>query len=153
MKRVIDTLNNMSFDLPEGWALTEDTYNLQNGQGFINKENYLKDGKVISFFEVHRDPDEFLESYTSLTEKYKSISDRFELENQFSLKANGFNFPTYVIKGYHNKLIYLVQVFINCGDCLGCFMIYIDKYDSDVKKMIKDNPLFGDLVKILRTIE
>ena len=41
MKRTILTLNEMSFDLPEGWALSQDKYKLANGQGFINKENYL----------------------------------------------------------------------------------------------------------------
>ena len=41
MKRVFDTLNDMSFVLPKDYKLTEDKYNLPNGQGFINKENYL----------------------------------------------------------------------------------------------------------------
>ena len=154
MKRIIETLNSMSFDLPEGYAVAKDKYDIQNGQGFINNENYLsKDGKVISFFEIHRDPDEFLEYYTSLAEKYNSVTDRYELINQFALKVNDFNFPVFVIKGYREKLMYLVQVFINCGDCMGCFMIYVDKYDSDVKKLINMNPLMKDLVKILRTVE
>lgn len=154
MKRVIDTLNNMSFELPKGYHVTKDRYEIANGQGFHNKENYLSDdGKVISFFEIHRDPDEFFEYYNSLAEKYNSVTDRFELESSFSFKVNDFNFPVYIIKGYREKLIYLVQVLINCGDCLGCFMIYIDKIDSDIKKLISINPIFSDLVKILRTIE
>jgi len=49
MKRVIDRLNNMSFSLPEGWKVTKDKYNLMNGQGFINNENYLSEsGEVVS---------------------------------------------------------------------------------------------------------
>lgn len=94
-----------------------------------------------------------MEYYTSLAEKYNSVTDRYELINQFALKVNDFNFPVFVIKGYREKLMYLVQVFINCGDCMGCFMIYVDKYDSDVKKLINMNPLMKDLVKILRTVE
>ena len=67
MKRIILSLNEMSFELPKGWSLTKDKYNLSNGQGFLNKENYLSEsGKVISFFEVHRDPDEFFDSYQKL---------------------------------------------------------------------------------------
>ena len=154
MKRIIDTLNEMSFDLPDGWQVTSDKYNIANGQGFLNKENYLSDdGRVISFFEIHRDPDDFFESYNSLTAKYNKLSDRFELEKQFSMKIGDFNFPVYVIKGYHEKLIYIVQVFINCGDCLGCFMITLTHFDDNIKKVIAESPLFSDLIKILRTVE
>ena len=71
MKRTISALNDMSFVLPEGWSVTTDKYNMPNGQGFINIENYLSnDGKVISFFAVQRDPIEFLESYSSLAQTY-----------------------------------------------------------------------------------
>lgn len=154
MKRVIDTLNEMSFELPEGWQVTKDRYELANGQGFINKENYLStDGKVISLFEVHRDPDEFLENYQSLAESYKQVTDKFELEEQFNLKLNDFVFPVFVIKGYRDKLIYIVQAFINCGDCLGCLMIYINKFVDSPKELMKREPLFNTLVKILRTVE
>ena len=76
MKRIIETLNEMSFDLPEGWEVAQDRYNLSNGQGFINRENYLsRDGKVISLFELHRDPDEFFEYYQKLVESYSKVSD------------------------------------------------------------------------------
>lgn len=154
MRRVIETLNSMSFELPDGWSVTKDRYDIQNGQGFINRENYLsKDGRVISFFEIHRDPDEFMEYYSSLAQKYNSVTDRFELVNQFALKVNDFNFPVFVIKGYRDKLIYLVQVFVNCGDCMGCFMIYVNNFENDVKQFINKNPLLGELVKILRTVE
>ena len=40
MNRVFEELNEMSFDLPEGWNVSTDKYNLMNGQGFINIENY-----------------------------------------------------------------------------------------------------------------
>ena len=154
MHRVIDTLNEMSFDLPEGWNVTTDKYNLMNGQGFINKENYLSNyGKVISLFEIHRDPDEFFENYQSLLEKYDKVSDKFQFENQFMIKLGEFNFPMFVIKGYNEKLIYNVQVFINCGDCLGCFMITLDKIDDDLKKLASISPLFNDLIKILRSVQ
>lgn len=154
MRRVIDTLNEMSFELPEGYHLTKDKYHLANGQGFYNRENYLSDdGNVISFFELHRDPDEFIESYTSLTESYKKLTDKFDLAGNFNLKIGEFVFPTFVIKGYHDKLIFIMQVFVNCGDCLGCFMITLKTFDSDIKKLLKEEPIFADLVKILRTVE
>ena len=55
MRRIILSLNEMSFELPKGWAVTKDKYKLSNGQGFINKENYLSEsGRVISLFEIHR---------------------------------------------------------------------------------------------------
>ncbi len=154
MKRVIDTLNDMSFDLPETYSVTEDKYSLMNGQGFINKENYLsKDGKVISLFEIHRDPDDFFEYYQTLVENYKTITDKFELEKIINLKLNEYIFPMFVIKGYRDKLIYVIQVFINCGNCLGCFIITLNKFNSDIKQLAKENVLFNDLIKILRTIE
>ena len=154
MRRVIETLNEMSFLLPEGYEVTKDRYDIVNGQGFINRENYLsKEGRVISLFEIHRDPDEFFDYYQSLVESYKKVTDKFELACQFNVKVNDFVFPIYVIKGYHDSLIYNVQAFINCGDCLGCLMITIHKFDADVKKLIKIEPLFADLVKILRTVE
>ena len=34
MKRIINSLNDMSFDLPAGWVVTDDKYYLMNGQGF-----------------------------------------------------------------------------------------------------------------------
>ena len=154
MRRVIDTLNEMSFELPEGYSVSKDKYNLVNGQGFINKENYLsKDGQVISLFEVHRDPDEFFEYYTALVENYKNITDKFELVKFVRLNIKDFSFPMYVIKGYNDKLIYNLQVFINCGDCLGCFMITTNKFTSDIKKLAQESPLFNSLIKILRTVE
>ena len=92
MRRVIDTLNEMSFTLPEGWHLTKDRYNIMNGQGFINKENYLSDdGRVISLFEVHRDPDEFFAGYQNLIKKYNTLTDKFQYQDQFVIKLNGFN--------------------------------------------------------------
>lgn len=154
MRRVIDTLNEMSFELPNGYEVTSDKYDLVNGQGFINKENYLsKDGKVISLFELHRDPDQFFDSYQELVEKYKTLTDKFELAGQFNLRIGEFIFPCYVIKGYHDKLIYTLQVFINCGDCLGCLMAMMGSYTSDVKKLLKTEPIFADIVKILRTVQ
>ena len=154
MKRVIDTLNSMSFDLPNGWSLVKDKYDIKNGQGFINLENYVSTkGKVISFFAIHRDPEEFFDSYLSLTEKYSSLTEKYELLKQFALKVNGFNFPVFVIKGFKDKTFYLAQVFIDCGDCLGCFMVYVDNYDEDLKNFININPLLIELVKILRTVE
>ncbi len=154
MRRVIKTLNEMSYELPEGYQVTKDRYDIVNGQGFINRENYLsKEGRVISLFEIHRDPDEFFEYYQSLVESYKKVTDKFELASQFNIKLNDFIFPIYVIKGYHDSLIYNVQAFINCSDCLGCLMITIHNFDEDVKKLMKIEPLFSDLVKILRTVE
>ena len=141
MRRVIDTLNEMSFELPEGYSVSKDKYNLVNGQGFINKENYLsKDGQVISLFEVHRDPDEFFEYYTALVKFVR-------------LNIKDFSFPMYVIKGYNDKLIYNLQVFINCGDCLGCFMITLTRFNSDIKQLAQESKLFKDLIDILRTVE
>ena len=154
MRRVIDTLNEMSFELPSDFAVTEDKYSLMNGQGFINKENYLsKYGQVISLFEIHRDPDEFFEYYSTLVENYKTITDKFELEKIINLKIGEFAFPMYVIKGFRDKLIYIIQVFINCGDCVGCFMITTNKFTSDIKKLAQESPLFNSLIKILRTVE
>ena len=154
MKRVIKTLNEMSFDLPEGWQVTSDQYKLSNGQGFINRENYLsKTGKVISLFELHRDPEEFFEYYQKLVENYNKVTDMYELEKQFTLKIGEFDFPVYIIKGFRQKLIYVLQAFVNCGDRLGCFIINIDKVSENPKDMIKQNEVFAELVKILRTVE
>ena len=154
MKRVIETLNEMSFQLPEGWSVVEDRYKLSNGQGFINRENYLsKKGQVISLFELHREPNEFFEYYQKLVECYSKKTDMYELEKQFNLKFGEYEFPTYITKGFREKLIHVVQVFVNCGDRLGCFMITIDKISDDVKDIIKQNEVFGELVKILRTVE
>lgn len=154
MKRIISTLNEMSFDLPQGWSVTADRYNLSNGQGFINRENYLsKSGKVISLFEIHRDPDEFFEYYQTLLEDYSKVTDMYELEKQFTLKFNDFEFPAYIIKGFRDTLIRTLQVFVNCGDCLGCFMITLDCFDDNIKEMISKNETFLALTKILRTVE
>lgn len=154
MKRVIKTLNEMSFELPNGYKVSQDKYQLMNGQGFFNRENYVSaDGKVISLFEVHREPDEFLQGYKVLTRKYRDVTDKYELCKEFSLKVGEFLFPTFVIRGYNEKLLYVIQVFVNCGNALGCFMINIDNWTDDVKEAIKKNSLFNDLVKLLRTIE
>ncbi len=154
MKRVILSLNEMSFDLPEGWSLTKDKYKLSNGQGFINKENYLSEsGRVISFFEIHRDPEEFFEYYQKLLNDYTHVTDDFSKERQLTLQFNDFEFPAYIIKGINDKLIYTLQVFIDCGDCLGCFMVMIENYSSSFKEMMKIDEGVKAIVKILRTIE
>lgn len=154
MKRVIKSLNEMSFDLPEKYKLIDDKYHLNNGQGFINTENYLStDGKVMSFFEIHRDPDEFIKYYTSLTKKYNTLTDKVELAKNFTLKVGGFKLPSFVIKGSDEKVMYIFQTFINCGDCMGCFMISLENYSDDIKEMIDSNPILQDLIEVLRTIE
>lgn len=154
MKREIKSLNEMTFELPEKYQLIEDKYHLFNGQGFINSENYLSDdGKVISFFEIHRQPEEFLKYYQSLTKKYKGSIDKVELAKTFTLKVSGFKLPVYVLKGCDEQTIYIFQVFINCGDCLGCFMVSLENYDYDIKTLIDSNPILQDLVEILRTVE
>ena len=144
----------MSFNLPEGWNVTKDIYNISNGQGFVNRENYLSiKGKVISLFEIHRDPDEFFENYQSLVESYTATTDAFVYEKDFSLKFGEFSFPVYIIKGVRDPIIYTAQVFVNCGDCLGCFMITLDTFSDNNKELIAKNPAFAALVEILRTVE
>ncbi|MBO5394706.1 MAG: hypothetical protein J6A28_02240 [Clostridia bacterium] len=153
MKRVIENLNEMSFVLPEGWEVSTDQYRLLNGQGFINDENYISpEGKVVSLFEVQRDPDEFFEYYQSLVEGHNQ-KDGLELALQFSISVNGFSFPVYVLKGLKEPVIYIVQIFINCGDCLGCFMFNIDNFVDDKKQIISKNNLFKEVSQILRTVE
>ena len=154
MKRVFDTLNDMSFVLPKDYKLTEDKYNLPNGQGFINKENYLSDkGQVISFFEVHRPREEFFESYNNLCHDSKMISQKYELEKNFNIRLGDFVFPVYIIKGFNQKLIHIVQIFIDCGDSMGVLMFNIDSVEDDVKDMIAKNKIFADAVKILRSVK
>lgn len=154
MKRTIDTLNEMSFILPEGYTLVHDTYKLANGQGFINLENYLsQNGKVISLFEVHRDPDEFFASYEALTNDLNKLDKNYQLEKNIKLTLGDFVFPTYIIKGLAGEIIYTVQVFVNCGDCLGCFMITLNDYCGNFKEAIKTDEQLIALVKLLRTIE
>ena len=97
MKRVFDTLNSMSFILPKDYHLTSDKYFLPNGQGFINTENYLSDkGNVISFFEIHRNNDEFFESYDNFCKDSKLLSKKFELYEKYKLRLGDYVFPIYI---------------------------------------------------------
>ncbi len=153
MKQIIDTLNEMSFDLPSGFIVSNEKYKLPNGQGFKNKANYIsKEGGVISLFEIQRDPEEFFEYYDKLTADYDKIKENYSLLEKNNLKVGDFIFPTYVIRCFEEKLFFIVQVFVNCGDCLGCFMLNAPAFTS-VAKEVKSNALFAQLVKILRTIE
>ena len=154
MKRTINTLNDMSFTLPEGWAVTADRYDLMNGQGFLNKENYLsQNGKVISLFEIHREPNEFFENYQALVKSFNEKNESVIFEREFILKFNGFSFPVFILKGIKQPIIYTVQVFVNCGDKLGCFMLTIDTLSEDNKELIANNEAFLELTKILRTVQ
>ena len=153
MKQIIDTLNEMSFELPSGFELSNERYKLPNGQGFKNKANYISpEGGVISLFEIHRDPDEFFEYYDKLTSDYDKIQENTSLLEKCNLKIGEFLFPTYILKCFEQKIFFIVQVFVNCGDCLGCFMINTTSF-TKVSKEIKSNPLLSQLVKILRSIE
>lgn len=154
MKREFKTLNDMSFSLPEGWVVSSDKYNLENGQGFFNTENYISpNGKVISFFEIYQQGEDFIEGYKKLTSSYTQKRDKVVLERQFNIKLNGFSFPVFVLRGFGDKVIYNVQVFIDCGSKLGCLMFYIDNVYEDDKKTIASSPLFMEAIKILRTVE
>lgn len=153
MKRTFKSLNGMSFSLPEGWGVTKDKYNIMNGQGFINKENYLsEDGKVISFFEIYRQPDEFFEYYQGLVESFSPEKDEVVLEREFSLKFGDFSFPTYILKGTKSPIIYIVETFVNCGDKLACFMVTLNSIPDNNKQLFSQYPC-SDLAKILRTIQ
>ena len=154
MRREIESLNHMSFDLPEDWGVSEDKYNIVNGQGFVNKENYLsQNGKVISLFAVYRHPVEFFDTYQELVENYDPKLDGMTLEREMTLKFNGFSFPTYILRGTREQTIYMVQVFVNCADRLACFMFSIDEYFEDSRELISKNQTFSAMAKILRTIE
>ena len=153
MKRIFDTLNDMSFDIPDGWKVSQDKYKLPNGQGFINTENYFSnDGRVISLFEIHRDPDEFFDGFHELAESYTEKRDGLVLEKQFNISYNEFSFPVYILKGTKEN-VYIVHAFINCGDCLGCLIFNIEKVEEDNKATISNNPNFADVASILRTVQ
>ncbi len=153
MERVIESLNEMSFALPEGWQLTNDIYSLPNGQGMTNKENYLsRKGEVISLFEVHRDPDEFFDYYDNFTKKLNLFSHKYILAGKTKIKLGEFIFPSYVIKDLDNN-VFTMQVFVNCGDCLAAFMIKLDKYYDNIKDTISHNHILGELIKLLRTVQ
>ena len=155
MKRIIESLNEMSFDLPEGWALSDDVYSLPNGQGMINKENYVSnDGEVISLFEVHRDPDDFFRYYDELLSNYQSLTQKYALEKKCNLKVGEFILPTYVIKCFENgENSFLMQVFVSCGDCLACFMVKLSEFGGNMKKLTRGDPLVKALINLLRTVE
>lgn len=154
MKREFATLNNMSFSLPEGYVVSKDVYNLENGQGFFNTENYISPlGNVISFFEIYQNGEEFISDYKNLTSSFTEKRERLTLVRQFNVKLNGFSFPVFILKGVKDKIIFNVQVFIDCGDRMGCLMFYIDKVFDDDKKTIASNQLFMEAIKILRTVE
>ncbi len=154
MREVVNSLNEMSFELPEGWSRTRDIYDLPNGQGMINIQNYVSDkGEVISLFSVHRDPEEFFESYDRVVTNIDNITGKYTLLSCPAIKANGFVFPTYIIRGHGEKPLVTVQVFVNCGDCLGCFMVNIDSYNGKLTETIKSQHVLGELVKLLKTIE
>ena len=143
----------MSFDLPDNYSLVEDKFRIMNGQGFINTENYLStEGRVISLFEVHRNAGEFLKYYTSLTQKYNAKLDKVELAKNFTLKVGEFMIPIYVLKGSEGG-VYFVQVFVNCGDAVACFMVDVANFDGTIKTLVEGNPVMKDVVSILRTIQ
>lgn len=144
----------MSFELPQGWNKSKDIYSLPNGQGMVNIENYLSDqGEVISLFAVERDPDEFLQSYNRVAKNLDNITGKFSVLRCPSIKYNGFIFPVYIISGHGDKNLLMVQVFVNCGDCLGCFMTNIHKFNGSFNEAIKTEHVLGQLVKILKSIE
>lgn len=153
MRQVISALNDMSFLLPTGWQKSKDVYDLPNGQGMTNIENYTSSrGEVISLFAVNRDPDEFFESYDRVAKNIDNITGKFNLISCPSIRSNGFIFPVYIIRGHGDKKLLMVQVFCNCGDCLACFMVNVPEFDMPFKDALKTQPL-ADLVKILKTIE
>lgn len=154
MKREFKSLNNMSFVLPEGWVVSSDKYNLANGQGFFNRENYISpNGGVVSFFEIYQNGEEFLQHYKSLTSKFTQDREGVVLEGQFNIKFNGFSFPVFILKGEKDRVIYNVQVFIDCDDRIGCLMFYIDNLYEDEKTTISSSPLFMDVINILRSVQ
>lgn len=154
MKRVIDGLNEMSFELPKGWVLSKDVYTLPNGQGMINKENYVSEqGEVISLFEVHRDPEDFFEYYENLLRGFPKYTQKYEVAMQEQMELEGFVMPVYIIRGYGEQKFLMAQVFVDCGDCLACFMIYLSKLGKDLQDTIDSNHVFGQLIDLLRTVE
>lgn len=153
MKRIFERLNEMSFVLPQGYQVSTDKYNLPNGQGFINTENYIsKNGDVVSFFEIYRNTDEFFESYEEVY-KDKTYAKNTTIEKSFKLRLGDYVFPVYIIKLDGKKVVYTAQVFIDCGDCLGCLMFKIDNLADDVKEFIGKNKIFQDVVELLRSVE
>ena len=153
MRREIESLNEMSFELPQGWNVSKDKYNIVNGQGFINTENYISpDGEVLSLFEVQRDPDEFFEHFHNLVQNYNEKQDGIVLAKQFNLSVNDFSFPVYILKATKMD-IFIVHIFINCGDALGCFMFNIKNLYEKQKDTVAKDRLFSQVAKILRTVE
>lgn len=153
MKREFDDLNGLEFELPEGWQVTKDVYSLPNGQGMINKENYLsKSGQVLSFFAVYRQPDDFFAYYDNFLEKIAALSQKVALFGRYNIRMGEYVFPIYVLKGLDTEF-YTIQTFINCADCLGCFMATLPHFDGDIKSALKKEKVLSSLIEILRTVQ
>ena len=153
MQRTIEQLNEMSFDLPKTWQVTDEVYSLPNGQGMTNIENYVSSqGEVISLFVVQRDPNDFFTYYDSLIAKYPTLTQKYQLAGKFQLKVGEFVLPTYIIKGMQDKL-FTTQIFVNCGDCLACFMFGLSSFDGNIKNTIKSEHILQEVIKILRSVE
>ena len=154
MKRTIESLNGLSFSLPVGYKVVREKYFSQNDMGLFHKENYVsKDMKVISFFEINQNADLFLEKYGNLTCDKQNDGENQEVKKQVSLNIDGRDFTAFVIKTFHQKLIYIFQVFVKCDDGLGCFMINLDRWNDDIVQLAKDNQLLDDLLSVLRSIK
>ena len=154
MKRTIESLNGLSFSLPVGYRVVREKYFSQNDTGLFHKENYVsKDMKVISFFEVHQNADLFLKKYALLSQDNQIDGDNQEYKKQVKFNVDGNDFPAFVIKTFHQKLVYVFQVFVKCDDGLGCFMINLDRWNDDIELLAKDSQLLNDLLTILRTIK
>lgn len=157
MREILPQLNEMSFQLPPKWEKSKDIYSLPNGQGMINIVNYISDKGVISLFAIRRDPDEFLQSYDRSVDTMDKVTGMYDLIKCPEIECNGFVFPVYIVKGTAGRAqpqnLVMMQVFVNCGDCLGCFMVNVPSFSGSVQAQMKKNPLLVELGKILETIE
>ena len=75
------------------------------------------------------------------------------LKNYSTVGGGGTRLRPEIIKGFNQKLIHIVQIFIDCGDCMGVLMFNIDSVEDEVKDMIAKNKIFADAVKILRSVK
>lgn len=137
----------MPFNLPSGWKISKDRYELKNDQGLTFLLNLVSPkGNVVSLFQAEKGLS--ANTFNIMINDYSQITDALKLKKKFKLKFQDVEKIIYIIEGKDGSLF--AQSFIENPGGVFSFITFLNKAGKDYKEYCFLNPVISDISALLK---
>ena len=139
----------MEFKLLPNWEKSTEIYTLRNDQQMRNIYNLITPcKKVVSVFLVEEEPKLGLHMFNRMIRDYDEITDNLKLLKAGTLTIKESDVSVYFVQETTSKNI-MVHLFFEKEDKLYAFIFTIDEFDKNITKMVKNNKVFLETLRLL----